>query len=89
MKNSLLLAFFGRGDDRLFQWDSSPVMTYEGSYRLSDLILQVLAYRKPILLLVIIQHMAQILQPFVSCFSVGLKCVVMYQRICLEGYKHF
>jgi hypothetical protein len=56
MKNFLLLAFFGHGDDRLFQWESSHIMAYEGSFRLSGLILQVLAYRMPILLLVIIQH---------------------------------
>jgi hypothetical protein len=56
MKNSPLLAFFGHEDDRLFQWDSSHVMVYEGSFCLSGLILQLLAYRMPILLLVIIQH---------------------------------
>ena len=59
MKKSLLLAFFGHGDDKLFQWDSSHVMAYEGCFCFSGLILQVLAYRMPILLLVIIQHTGQ------------------------------
>jgi hypothetical protein len=43
MKNSLLLAFLGHGDDRFFQWDSSHVMAYEGNFFLSGLILHMLA----------------------------------------------
>jgi len=54
MKKSLLLAFFGHGEDKLFQWESSHVMAYEGFFCLSGLILQVLAYRMP--MLVITQH---------------------------------
>jgi hypothetical protein len=68
MKNSLLLAFFGHGDDRLFQWDSPHVMAYEGSFRLSGQILQVFAQNVNFVAGNHSAHGAQILQPYVSCF---------------------